>query len=74
MLYFKDSVDEFVVKVLGEYDGKKFRNIQDGDLELNSEEEKAAVSEKKSSTKSFQIISRKNWGIRFRPCALRTSW
>ena len=50
------SVDEFVVKVLGEYDGKKFRNIQDGDLELNSEEEKAAVSEKKEQykvTKSF---------------------
>ena len=62
MLYFKDSVDEFVVKVLGEYDGKKFRNIQDGDLELNSEEEKAAVSEKKEQYKELSDYIKEKLG------------
>lgn len=48
MLYFKDSVDEFLVKVLGEYDGKKFKNVQDGELELASEEEKKQTVDKKT--------------------------
>lgn len=48
MLYFKDSVDEFVVKVLGEYDGKKFKNVQDGELELATEEEKKQSEDKKA--------------------------
>ena len=53
MLYFKDSVDEFVVKVLGEYEGKKFKNVQDGDLELSSEQEKAAAESKKEQFKEL---------------------
>lgn len=51
MLYFKDSVDEFVAKILGEYEGKKFKNISDDDLELSSEEEKKALEEKKEQFK-----------------------
>ncbi len=51
MLYFKDSVDEFVAKILNEYDGKKFKNIADDDLELSSEEEKKVLEEKKEQFK-----------------------
>ncbi|MDD7157777.1 MAG: molecular chaperone HtpG [Firmicutes bacterium] len=51
MLYFKDSVDEFVVKVLNEYEEKKFKNVQDGDLDLGSEEEKKQLEEKRAEYK-----------------------
>lgn len=47
ILYFKDSVDEFVVKVLNEYEEKKFKNVQDGDLDLGSEEDKKQLEEKR---------------------------
>ena len=48
ILYFKDSVDEFVTKVLDEYDGKKFKNVAGGDLDLATEEEKKQFEEKKA--------------------------
>lgn len=51
LLYFKDSVDEFVVKVLNEYEEKKFKNVQDGDLDLGSEEEKKQLEEKRAEYK-----------------------
>ena len=51
ILYFKDSVDEFVVKMLGEYEEKKFKNVQDGDLDFGSEEEKKQLEEKRTEFK-----------------------
>lgn len=51
LLYFKDSVDEFVVKVLNKYEEKKFKNVQDGDLDLGSEEEKKQLEEKRAEYK-----------------------
>ncbi|MBR0465913.1 MAG: molecular chaperone HtpG [Clostridia bacterium] len=46
ILYLTDNVDEFTIKVLNEYDGKKFVNVCDQNLDLDTEEEKAALSEK----------------------------
>ena len=45
MLYLTDDVDEFMMQILGEYDGKKFKNIASGDLDLGTEEEKAQIKE-----------------------------
>ena len=39
-LYLTENVDEFALKVLAEYDGKKFVNICDDTLDLDSDEEK----------------------------------
>lgn len=47
MLYFKDNVDEFVTRVLGEYGGKKFKNVADGDLDLSTDEEKQELDKKR---------------------------
>ena len=40
VLLMTDNVDEFVVKLLGEYDGKKLKSVASEDLGLESEAEK----------------------------------
>ena len=42
VLLMTDNVDEFVVKLMGEYDGKKFKSAQSENLDIESEEEKQA--------------------------------
>ena len=43
ILYLTENVDEFCLKMMGEYSGKKFMNICDDKLELASEDEKKAL-------------------------------
>ena len=40
ILYLTDYVDEFCITALQEYDGKKFTNVSDGGLDLETEDEK----------------------------------
>ncbi|MBQ7991361.1 MAG: molecular chaperone HtpG [Oscillospiraceae bacterium] len=40
ILYLTDSVDEFAVKVLMRHGGKEFRSVSEGDLGIDSEEQK----------------------------------
>ena len=40
ILYMTDDVDEFAVRMLMDYDGKQFKSVSSGDLELETEEEK----------------------------------
>ncbi|MBO7703354.1 MAG: molecular chaperone HtpG [Solobacterium sp.] len=42
ILYFTDAVDEFVIRMMNEYDGKTFKSVSEADLDLDSEEEKKA--------------------------------
>ena len=44
ILYLTDYVDEFAVTALMEYEGKGFKNIASGDLDLDTEEEKEATN------------------------------
>ncbi len=46
ILFFKDNMDEFVVKIMGEYDGKKFKSILDADFSSLSDDEKKEVESK----------------------------
>lgn len=48
VLCFKDGVDEFITKILNEYQEKKFKAVQDSDLELGSEDDKKRLEEKNS--------------------------
>lgn len=43
ILYLTDYVDEFAITAIAEYEGKKFRNVSDEDLDLESDEEKEAT-------------------------------
>ena len=51
ILYFTDQIDEFAIKMIGEYDEKEFRSIVGGDLGLENKEEKEEL-EKKSEENS----------------------
>ena len=46
ILYLTDYVDEFVIQVLMEYEGKHFMNVSSNDLDLESDDEKKKVAEK----------------------------
>ena len=43
ILYMTENVDEFAVKMMGEYDGKAFKNICADSLDLSTDEEKEAL-------------------------------
>ncbi|MBR5535198.1 MAG: molecular chaperone HtpG [Clostridia bacterium] len=51
ILYLTDDVDEFVVNILGTFMDKEFRNINDKDLGLETEEEKAEADKKEEENK-----------------------
>lgn len=51
ILYLTDDVDEFVILQLEEEDGKKFRSIADGDLDLSTEDEKKEAEQKSADNR-----------------------
>ena len=53
ILALRDDVDEFVMKVLREYQGKAVKSVSDQDLDLESQEEKEQALEK---TKAHQDL------------------
>ena len=56
ILYFTDEVDEFAIKMLMNYEGKAFKSVSSGDLELNKEEEKETEEEKKEFQEIFNKL------------------
>lgn len=53
VLYFMDDVDEFAINVLQKYQEKTFKSINQGDLDLDSEEQKKEKEEKTEANKSL---------------------
>lgn len=53
ILYLTDNIDEFVMQVLFKYNDKEFKNITQGDLELESEEEKQELEKKNEDNKDL---------------------
>lgn len=53
ILYLTDDVDEFVVNILGSFMEKEFKNINDKDLGLASEEEKQQAEQKEEENKEL---------------------
>ncbi len=53
ILYLTDEVDEFLMNILHEFEGKEFRSISSGDLGLESEEQKEEKKEKEESNKEM---------------------
>ena len=51
ILYMTDNVDEFAIQMLMEFDGKKFKNICDGNLDLDTDEEKEKLNKKNEDEK-----------------------
>ncbi len=53
ILYLTENVDEFALKMLGDYNGKKFINICDNQLDLDSEDEKKALENENSAARDM---------------------
>ncbi len=53
VLYFTDEIDEFAIRALMNYSEKEFKSITQGDLELDSEEEKKEKEELVTENKSL---------------------
>ena len=57
ILYFLDNVDEFAVKTMMSYEGKQFKSVSANDIDLDTEEEKKALEEKKEAGKAmFELM------------------
>ncbi len=53
VLYFTDSVDEFLTSIIMEYDSKQFKSILKGDLDLDTKEEKEELEKKNEESKDI---------------------
>lgn len=53
LLYLTDDVDEFCLRVLHDYDGKEFKSVSDGDLGLETQEEKEAAQKLTDESRSL---------------------
>ncbi len=62
ILYLTENVDEFAVKMLGEYDGKKFMNICDDKLDLAGEDEKKALEAENEAAKDMFAAMKESLG------------
>lgn len=62
VLYLTDEVDEFVMQTLMNYKEKTFRNAAQGDLDLDTEEEKEALNKSKEENKDLLIFMKEALG------------
>ncbi len=53
ILYLTDNVDEFIIRMLVDYDGKEFKSIQSSDADFETEEEKKEKKEKAEQNKDL---------------------
>lgn len=53
VLYLTEYLDEFVIKILNSYKDKKFVNVTDKSLDLDTEEEKKAISKVNDDNKEM---------------------
>ncbi len=53
ILYLTDEIDEFAIQILNAYNEKTFKNVAQGDLNLESEEEKKEVEAKTEENKDL---------------------
>ncbi|MGM9550874.1 MAG: molecular chaperone HtpG [Clostridia bacterium] len=53
ILYLTDDVDEFVVNILGKYNDKEFKNINDKDLGIESEDEIKETEKKEEESREL---------------------
>ncbi len=53
VLYLTDDVDEFAIRILMNYKEKEFKSISEGDLGLESEEEKKEIAKKSEDNKEL---------------------
>ncbi len=62
ILYLTENVDEFALKMLNEYEGKRFVNVCDNELSLDSEEEKNQLQKENEEAKDMLTVMKESIG------------
>ena len=73
ILFFKDGVDEFVAKILMDYEGKKFKSVSEADFSIDSDDEKAELSKKSEELKDVLNAIKEDLGDRVKEVRLTTN-
>ncbi len=73
VLYFKDGVDEFVARILDEYEGKKFKSVQELDFSLDSKDEKEELEKKETENKDLLLKLKEILGEEVKEVKLTTN-
>ena len=60
IFYLTDEIDEFVIRMLGKFEEKDFRSVIDGDLELESDEDKKEIERQETENKDLLDFVRDN--------------
>ncbi|MCL2088444.1 MAG: molecular chaperone HtpG [Oscillospiraceae bacterium] len=57
ILYMTDDIDEFALQMIREYDGKQFKSVSAGDLDLDTDEEKEDLKKQNEDNKElFELM------------------
>ena len=72
ILFFKDGVDEFVAKILIDYDGKKFKSVSEADFSLDSDAEKKELDQKSEELKDVIGAIKESLGDKVKEVRLTT--
>lgn len=62
ILYMTENMDEFVVQMMAEYDGKSFMNISASEFDLSTDEEKEAIKKENEEAKDILDVMKKALG------------
>ena len=62
ILYLTDSIDEFVMQMMVDYNDKQFKSVSAGDLDLETPEEKEEMKAKKEESKGVLEFIRDSLG------------
>ncbi len=73
ILFFKDGVDEFVAKILMDYDGKKFKSVAEADFSLDTDTEKQELKEKNEKYKDLCAEIKANLGDKVKDVRLTSN-
>ena len=70
ILYLTDNVDEFAVKVLMRHGEKEFRNVSEGDLGIDSEEQKEETKKLSEDNKDMLTLITEALGGKIKECRI----
>ena len=62
ILFFKAGVDEFVAKILIDFDGKKFKSVSEADFSLDTDDEKKELENKNQELKDLLSAIKEDLG------------
>lgn len=70
ILYLTDNVDEFAIKVLMRHGEKEFRNVSEGDLGIDSEEQKEETKKLSEDNKDMLALITESLGGKVKECRI----